>query len=237
MTPDIRSLSMPRSEILDQSQPDRLTFFRMELASHDILTPDRRDKRDTVCCCSGGNRAIGRIDEIGMHEVPVGSVCNTFEQGAGPFCVDLIPAHVRDFESGIESKPSDYARDNAKPLVHSEFFAFREQELKPQTDPKEWLAGLNGRSNDFGQFEFFKICHAIAKCPDAGEHNMAGIVDHPLISRHHRLVSRGLKRLGDAPQVTHPVVDDGNHTTAPSEGCNNTATGFSLPLLRQTRSE
>src|SRR5690348_17526120 len=67
---------------------------------------------------------------------------------------------------------------------------------------------------------------------------MTGILDRRPVARHHGLMPDGLKSLGDATQITHPVVDNGNHVPfSPIEGCNNTATGFAPPLLSHRTKE
>ncbi len=61
---------------------------------------------------------------------------------------------------------------------------------------------------------------------------MAGALNDSGVARHHRVMADGLKRLVNAAQIAHAVVDNRNHELIQlPESRNNTATGAVLPLL------
>jgi hypothetical protein len=49
------------------------------------------------------------------------------------------------------------------------------------------------------------------KAPHTGQHHVTGISNDTSLARDHRLMPHRLKGLGDTPQITHAVIDDGNH--------------------------
>ncbi len=70
------------------------------------------------------------------------------------------------------------------------------------------------------------------KAPTPGQHDVAGAPDHARIACHHRLMADGLKRLVNAAQISHAVVNDCDHESVQfQESRNNTATRLILPLL------
>src|SRR5688572_25176004 len=121
----------------------------MELTGHHIVPPNTRDKRNAVCGRRRSNLPVDRIDEIRMHKIPVVSIRNPLEQRTGPLNVDLIPAHVGNFQHRIDLKPPDPTRNDAESFVCAELLALREQQLEPQTNSEKWFSRLNRCTNRF----------------------------------------------------------------------------------------
>lgn len=94
----------------------------------------------------------------------------------------------------------------------AELFAFRKQQLEPQADPQERLSRLNRRLDGLNQSILPQIRHAIAKSPDTWQNHMTGILHGGRITRDNRLMSNRLKGFGDTAKVSHPVIDNDNHT-------------------------
>lgn len=94
----------------------------------------------------------------------------------------------------------------------AKLFAFRKQKLKSQADSQKRLSRLNRGLDGLDQSILLQIRHAITERPDSRQDHMTGILNRRGIARDHRLVPHRLKGLGDTTKVSHPVVDNGNHT-------------------------
>src|SRR5512141_2391227 len=150
-----------------------------------------------------------------MYEIPVCNIGNIFEQRTRRLNHGIVPTHVRHRQPLVSSKSSDLAGDHAETLVSPKFFTFLKQQLEPQTDSQKWFSRLNRCAYRFRQPIPLNIGHAIAKCADTRQDDMACIPDHAWITCDHRLMPHRLKGLGDTAEIAHAVVDNCNHKTHP----------------------
>src|SRR5438093_3590761 len=118
---------------------------------------------------------------------------------------------IRPRRSASGRKSPHFPRHDVEPLVEAELLALAEQELKPEADTQEWLAGRDRALDRFDQSIPFQIRHAVSKGAYTRQHDVTGIVNHLRRSGAHRLVPDHLEGLLDTPEVTHAVVNDGNH--------------------------
>src|SRR5262245_35646967 len=93
----------------------------------------------------------------------------------------------------------------------SKLFALGKEQLQPQTDPEKRLARSNRCVDRLDQVVLLEIGHAVAKGSDAREYNMARVSNDLGIARDHGLMPYRLKGFGDAAQIPHPVINNGDH--------------------------
>src|SRR6476660_9698270 len=140
-------LSTPRSKIFDQPQTHGLALFRVELAGHDIVLPDRRHEWNAIAGGRCRQRRVGRVVEIRMNKIPIRVIRDIVEERTAPLHVNLVPSHMRNFQRRRRSKSFDLARDDVQSAVNAELLAFGEEQLHAQTDAQKRLSGLNSRAD------------------------------------------------------------------------------------------
>ena len=123
---DHASLCTPRTKIFYQAETNGLAFFRVELASHDIVLPDGGHKWNAIGRDSGRHEGISRVDEIRMNKIPIRVVRDVAEERTVPLHMHLVPTHMRNLQRRVEGELPDLTGDNVQPLVNAELFALRE---------------------------------------------------------------------------------------------------------------
>ena len=110
-------------------------------------------------------------------------------------------------------KPDDAPLDDPQPLVPAELEAFGKEELETQADPEKRPAGPDEVEDRLGEAGAVEVLHAVGKCPHTGKHHSRAVGDDAGVRGDDRVGPDLLERLGDAPQVSHPVVDDGDQSS------------------------
>ena len=100
-------------KIFQQLQTDGLAFLRMKLRSEYVVLPNRRCKGVAVSRARGDNGIIQRLRKKAVDEIYVAAVGNIFKQWTIRLRdVDLVPADLRNFQSGLFRKSSNFAFEN-----------------------------------------------------------------------------------------------------------------------------
>ena len=200
-------------EILQQLQADLLAFLRVKLRGVDIVAPDGRRKAVAVIRAGGDDGFVHRLRIKTVDKINVTAVFNSAKQRAVRFShFNLVPANLRNFQSGLFREADDAAFENAEARgAGIEFLAPFKQRLIADADAEERFAGLDEIARGFEQFLFAQRIDAVVERADAGQHHRPRIAD--LLGRFRDAhVRAGLEqRLLRAAQVAGAVIEKGNH--------------------------
>jgi hypothetical protein len=122
--------------------------------------------------------------------------------------VNLVPADLRNFQSGLFREADDAALKNSESGgAGIEFLAPFKQRLIADADAEERFAGLDEIARGFEQFLFAQRVDAIVERADAGQHHRAGVAD--FVGRLHDAHVRAdlEQRFVDAAQIAGAVVE------------------------------
>src|SRR5262249_7944112 len=157
-----------------------------KLCRTDIVDPDCRRERRRIIGLGSDNARILGLYVIRMYEIHRWVHWQIAQNRRRFANVELVPAHVRDLESGNRIEAHDLDREQVKALIHAVLVTGREQKLQPQADAQEWLALVDVVFDRLDEIRFPQARDGITKRADAGE-------DEPF-------------RLGNAIRI---VADDG----------------------------
>ena len=85
-------------KILQQFEPCRLAFFRVELHPEEISPRDRAHKRHRIIARCLYQALILRFDIVAVHVIKTRILSDTIPERMIRLVPDLIPAHVRHFK-------------------------------------------------------------------------------------------------------------------------------------------
>jgi len=200
-------------EIFQQLQADLLAFLRVKLRGENIVAPDGGSKAAAVIRAGRNDGFVHRLRIKAVNEINVAPAGNAaIERTIGLHDVELVPADLRDFQSGLFRETDNAALKNSESGgAGIEFFASFKQCLITDADAEKRFAGPDEIARGFEQFLFAQGVDAIVERADTGQNHRAGIADliRPLHDAH---VRAGLEqRFVDAAQVAGAVVEQGDH--------------------------
>src|SRR5262249_8949043 len=106
-------------KVLQDAQAPVLTFLRVKLRGIEVVAPQYRGEFHTIIRRGNHCRRILGCGIVRMHEIGKSAVRNSYEEGASALLLQLVPAHVRHFQTlrrgwkGIR-ETSDLSLKNAK---------------------------------------------------------------------------------------------------------------------------
>src|SRR5258706_8953706 len=136
--PPARSLFCESAE---QLQPFRLALLRMELRGEEIILPDGGTEGVAVVGFDGDEAGVFRYHIVRVDEVEEGAVSRAFQNRRLALDAAAVPPHVRYLELVRQIKADAFPAQDAQPFVLAVFIAHVEEELQPQADAQERLAG------------------------------------------------------------------------------------------------
>src|SRR5208282_4693853 len=102
-------------KIFQQLQADLLAFLRVKLRGVDIVAPDGRRKGVTVIRARRDDGFVRRLRKKAVHEINVAAAGDAaIERAIRLLDVELVPADLRDFQSGLLREADDAALKNAE---------------------------------------------------------------------------------------------------------------------------
>src|SRR5277367_4747597 len=166
-------------KVFQQLQADLLAFLWVKLRGINILAPDGRRKGVAVIRARGDEGFIHRLRKKAVNEINVAAAGDAaIERTIRPHDVELVPADLRDFQSGLFREADDAALKNSKSGgAGIEFLAPFKQRLIADADAEERFAGLDEAARGFEQFLFAQRVDTIVERADAGQNHRAGIAD------------------------------------------------------------
>jgi len=131
-----------------------------------------------------------------------------------PKC-DAVPAHVWDLEPlppfpEIRGEPFDDSRDDAE-AGSVVLLTALEDHLGSEADSKDRFAVLHPFFQMAVQTALPEVRHCRAGGADAGEDDMACVIQQSAISCDHAGFVQRFQRPGDAGEVSRPVIHDADH--------------------------
>jgi len=196
-------------EIFQQSQADLLAFLRVKLRGVNIVAPDGRCKGVAIIRARRNDGFVHRLRKKAVHKINVAAARDAaIERTIRLHNVELVPADLRDFQSGCFIEADDTSLKNAESGgAGIEFLAPFKQRLITDADAEKRFAGLDEFACGFEQFLFAQRVDAIVERADAGQNHRAGIADFvwPLHDAHVRADFE--QRFVDAAQIAGAVVE------------------------------
>jgi len=118
---------------------------------------------------------------------------------------------VRHLELRRHLEADDFAGQDAQPLVLAVLVADVEQQLEPQADPQKRLPRVDRVPNRLNQIAPPQLGNRILEGAHARQHDLVGSGDDRGIGRDDRFVADFFKCFLYAAQITHLVIDNGDH--------------------------
>ncbi len=202
---------LQRGKVGEHLKPICLALLGMKLRGEKVIAGNHRRERQVIGGLRRGHAGILRHHVIGVHKVDVRVLLQPGEQSTGLGELELVPAHVRHFELAGEVKADHFASNDAQTLVFASFVTLVKQELKSQADPQERFPRIYGIMDRLHEFAFAKFGHGILKGSNAWQHHLVSGGNLLRLVGNEYLGSDLLEPLLHAPQVSHPIVNDGNH--------------------------
>ena len=137
----------------------------MELHGVDIVPLD--DSGEVRTMGAGGGCFIRIERSEGVGKIKMRSSVNAREQGQVSLCVDLVPAHVRQFYARRQCR-----NDSGKKIQSLEsrgFLARLEQDLQAETDAQKRNAAVDGINQRCAELFFIEGADQGGVMSDAGE--------------------------------------------------------------------
>ncbi len=169
-----------------------------------------------------------------MDEVEMGSFLDFLQGRVCSLDLDRIPAHMGNLK-GIrgregtrkgKGKPNHLSPENVQALGQAEFLAFRKEQLKTEADSQERPSAPDEAKDWIHEPQMLQILHGFFESPYPRQNQAIGLFDQQGILGHNGRESNLLETLGNAPQIPHAVVDDGDHSLPLVEG---------IPLILSSR--
>ena len=187
----------------------------MKLCGKDIVAPDRRGKIISVIRARGDDGLIRWLWIEAVHEIDIAAVFNSaIERAIGFHNFQLVPADLRDFQSGFLREADNAAGKNAKAGgTGIKFLAAFKQRLVADADAEKRFAGRDEIFRGLEQFLFAERVDAIVKRADAGQHEAARITDFFGVLHEPHVRANLEQRLMDTAQIAGAVIEKSNHET------------------------
>ena len=172
-------LSRQRRKVFQQLQADLLAFFRVELRGENIVAPDGRREVHAVIRARGDDAFIHGLRIKTVDEINVAAAGDAaIERAIRLHDVKLVPADLRNFQSGRFGKASDFAAKNFHAgRAGIEFLAAFKQRLVADADAEKGFAGADEIFRRAEQFLLAERVDAVVERTDAGQHHRVGIAD------------------------------------------------------------
>lgn len=140
----------------------------MELGGEYVLAPNGRSKGVSILGACGDDRGIKRLRKEAVNKIDIASVGNAaVERTAGLRQFELVPANLRNFQTGLLGKTDHPAVKYAQPgRAAVELIAPLEQRLVADTNAQERPAGLNELAGGVEQLLFLERGDAVIKGAD-----------------------------------------------------------------------
>src|SRR5262249_49066340 len=135
----------------------------------DVVDPYCRRERRWIIRLGSDNARILGLYVIRMYEIHRWVHWQIAEDRRRFANVELVPAHVREFEAGNRIEAHDLAGEQGHTLIHTVLVTGREQKLQPQADAQEWLALVDVVFDRLDEIRFPQARDGITKRADAGE--------------------------------------------------------------------
>jgi hypothetical protein len=184
----------------------------VELGGHDVLFADAADEGAAVV---GGGCDHGRFfrdDVVAVDEVDACAARQIVEEGRGVFEIELVPAHVGDFQAQglIDVEPHAFAFEHAQALMDAVFVADIEEHLQAQADAEEWFAIFDVRDDGRRQLFFPQSADGVREGAYAGEDDFFGLFDLARGGDDVGGDADGFEGFLNRAKVGHAVIDDGD---------------------------
>lgn len=124
-----------------------------------------------------------------------------------------IPTHVRHFQAIGQFKANDFSGQDSQPTMCPVLESFVEQQLKSEANSQKGSAGLDEIADRLGEVSSVDFRHCVTECPDPGQNELLRGSDCMGIGSDLRASAHFLDRLLNAAEISHLVVDDGDHLT------------------------
>src|ERR671910_2276684 len=135
---------LPAQEVGDQFQARRLALLGMELRAREVVATDDGGDRRAIVRHGQHRLRTARLELKGVHEIGVVALGNAVEQGVRLERTELVPSHVRDFQTvlaGIDAH--DVTLDPVQAGMDAVLDAARGHELHADADAEEGFALLD----------------------------------------------------------------------------------------------
>ncbi len=124
----------------------------------------------------------------------------------------MVPADLRDLQSGLFRKANDLALENAQPGGATvEFLALFEQSLVTDADAQERSAGMDEVAARFEQFLFAQRVQAVIKRADARQHSGARLLQAGRFGHQPHIRVQETECLMNAAEVSGTVIQQCDH--------------------------
>ena len=144
-----------------------------------------------------------------MHEVKGGPGLQAGDQLRLTLPSHGLPTHVGDLEPGcLEAR--DRARQHSDPRCAAVLRRTLEQELKAKADAQHGHAGLDPVGDQRVEPGLAHTPHRARECPHAREDHPGGLARGVRVAGDEALGADALEGLLHRPQVSHPVVENGD---------------------------
>src|SRR5258708_7047708 len=107
----------------------------MELRRDPVVTSEYGRELAPVVSCRHDRRFVGRGTVIGVHEIEEGAIRDAVEQRMLAASMDLVPAHVRDFEA--REKALHSPRNDVEAGMPAALFATSQERLQAHADAEK----------------------------------------------------------------------------------------------------
>lgn len=193
-----------------------LAFFGMELAGVEVIFPDHGREGDAVVGAGGDDRFVAGPNIVRVNKVNARAIWQTGEDRGRADDIDFIPTHMRHLErlagemvgDGVESH--DIAAKDTEPFVDSILMAAIEKELQAQTDSEHRSAFGVVIAKGIVESHFFQVSDRITKSTDARQNQAVGREDLFRARGNECAMPDMLDGFGNASQVSHSVVNNGD---------------------------
>src|SRR5260221_9269245 len=201
------------NEVLKKLQADLLAFFGVKLRRINVVAPDGGGEGLSVNRACGDDGGIERLRKKAVDEIDVAAAGNIAEQRAIRLGqLDLVPADLRDLQTGLFGEAHDPARENPQAGGATvEFVALLEQGLVADTNAEKRAAGADEFARGFEHFLFLKGVDAVVECADTGQHHGLRIGQFTGLAHDTNFSADLQQRLLDAAQVAGAVINQSNH--------------------------
>src|SRR2546425_9412326 len=174
---------------------------RAPLSGHPRSKPCSRPRYDRIV----------RVDEV-----EASARGDAVEQPEVPGVLHAVPSHVGNLRPGRQTAHG--TGDDVEPSSLAELLTGGKQELIAEADPQERPAAIERPAEGGQQAQAVEVRHRVVKRAVPRQHHRLRVVDSARILGDHCRAADATKRLLDGPEVSAPVVDDGNHSAPFVEG-------------------
>ena len=129
----------------------------------------------------------------------------------------MIPADVRNLviRRHYAFHGDHPARTQSQSRMNAVFFAFLKQKLHAQTDAHQGFAAAGLRNDHLIQTVFPQLIRRITERAHAGQKDFVGGAEDCRVTGDGDICADGFQRTLEGKEVSHAVIYDGNHVTAP----------------------